>query len=109
MRRFRNDEILPREEDERPQHEHLVHERVDHPPERPFDFPQSGQIAVKKIGHQGDDVYDERAVEQPGVAAPLVLIEREQHEEDHCQQQPAAGQRVGDVAEHEAADCTDRE
>ena len=31
-------------------------------PERPFDFPQSGQIAVKKIGHQSDDVDDERAV-----------------------------------------------
>ena len=87
-----DDEVLAGEEDEAAQHQHLVHQRVDDAAERALHLPPPGEVAVEEVGEQGDGVDDERAVEQPRVAAALVLVERELHEEDR--RQHAAGPAV---------------
>src|SRR5206468_1831247 len=50
---------------------------------------------------------EECGVEEPRVAAPLVLVPRQHHEKHPRQHQPAPRERVRHMTEHEAADCTD--
>ena len=62
-RRFRDDEVLAREEDEAANHEDLVDERVDDAAERALDLPLAGEVPVEEIGEQRDAVDEERDVE----------------------------------------------